>query len=134
VLPQVEKNGGDRESSSEEGQIFYEILDLGTQAERFFSLLDKTVSKIGSGGLFDSCILDPPKRKVMLRVYSKEFLRELSKYVRRDSLVSTYVPEGGLSPRFQECRAQLVDTFVASGFAYLGWHEDNRHIYVFVKT
>jgi predicted methyltransferase len=42
---------------------------------------------------FDSVIIDPPRRGVMLKIYSDEFLKLLAKYMKEGALVSVYSPK-----------------------------------------
>lgn len=61
--------------------------------------------------LFNSVIIDPPKKKVMLYIYSKYFLENLAEWTKKGGVVAAYMPPGGLSPKFSQCREELVQTF-----------------------
>ncbi|MBI4584432.1 MAG: RsmD family RNA methyltransferase [Planctomycetes bacterium] len=105
-----------------------EPLDLEKDAKRFFQALEEAAV------LFDAVILDPPRRQVMLKVYSRPFLRELSAFVKKGARVSAYVP-GGTSRRFKVVLGKAAEVFEETGeFRFARRSPRSEFICVFQKT
>ena len=132
---------------------------LDVQANRSAALLRRFEQWRQAGqlpSLFNSVVLDPPKKKVMLSVYSPPFVerlsgahrssisslqprahanfggRRLAEWVEKDGLVAAYMPPGGLSPLFTQCREELVQTFEGTHkFAFVDCWDEQSMIWRF---
>ncbi len=72
-------------------------IDIEKQTTKFFKALKgwnfrEVSNSIENGTLFDSVIIDPPKTGVMMKVYSKDFLHELSTHIQPGGIIAAYVP------------------------------------------
>ncbi len=105
-----------------------EFLDLEKDAGRFFQALGE------AGVLFDAVILDPPRRRVMLQVYSRPFLRKLSAFVKKGARISAYVP-AGTSRRFKAVLGKAAEIFEETGeFRFVRKSPKSEFICVFQKN
>lgn len=100
-----------------------------TKTNAFFAKLEPLAHQP-----FDACLIDPAKKNVMLHVYSPAFLTRLCKSLRRGAPIVAYVPDPGISPRFQEMHRNLRTTFQKSGFHFVGQFENDPFISTFLKT
>lgn len=99
-----------------------------TKTNAFFKTLEANAAPP-----FDCCLIDPAKKNVMLHVYSAPFLTRLAKSLRRGASVVAYVPDPGISPRFQEMHKNLRGTFEKSGYVFRGHPEADKFIYSFKR-
>lgn len=82
---------------------------------------------------FDSVIIDPPRRKVMLEIYSKSFLSELAPFIKKGALVSVYSPEGTMK-QFRQSMAKVDSIFEETGyFKYLPKASKSDDIKIFQR-
>jgi predicted methyltransferase len=91
----------------------------------FFAQLDKI------GVKFDALLIDPPKRNVMLQVYSAVYLQRLRRYLKPGATISAYVPETGVSLRFNDMRKQVVPAFESARCRWIGPYRDDPAIFTF---
>ncbi len=84
---------------------------------------------------YDSCIIDPAKKNVMLHVYDPQFLSALAKQLKPRASVVAYVPDGGVSPRFNRMRDELIAAFEGTKQFRLSRHfEGDKFIYCFERA
>ncbi|KAL6073148.1 hypothetical protein QOT17_005118 [Balamuthia mandrillaris] len=106
----------------------YFPVDLQRNHVRFWNTLRKQQR------LFDSVIIDPPKRSIMRHVYSSEFLQSLYPFVKSGAFLSIYAPTiASLSPRFRQTREELVGRFAECKFGFEGAWQNNKNILRFRK-
>ncbi len=121
-------------------RLLLEIMDVQhKRAQTLFEVLEAhhKCGRLPSPKVqFDSCIIDPPKKKVMLFVYSSFFLQRLAQRMREGALVAAYVPPAGISARFAQSREHIIDTFEATQcFQFVDhWDPEHRHIFRFIRT
>jgi hypothetical protein len=96
------------------------------------------------GFKFDSCIIDPPKTKlvsaihfsrdilIMHHVYSVRYLKALATVLKEGATVSTWLPPAGISPVFQQTVSNLIPIFESTGcFTFVGNYRELDSIYCF---
>ena len=84
---------------------------------------------------FDSIILDPPKRNVMLKIFSEFYMKFLSNYLKKDGIIVCYVPQKNQSKRFDLVLKNFPSVLCQSGsFQFLGCYKDNEDILRFKKN
>ena len=65
--------------------------------------------------MFDAVILDPPKRLVMQKVYSKPFLDRLAQFINPGAIISCYAPDLDHSD-VDSWSKEFLSTFLEGGY------------------
>ena len=61
--------------------------------------------------IFSNVVIDPPKSRLMYHIYSAPYLFKLSEVMQENAVIAAYVPEGGISEKYQQFRNDIVPVF-----------------------
>jgi 16S rRNA G966 N2-methylase RsmD len=91
-------------------QVLLRMCDVGKGSPSdVFDILE------GDGTMFDAVILDPPKRLVMQKVYSKPFLDRLAQFINPGAIISCYAPDLDHSD-VDSWSKEFLSTFLEGGY------------------
>lgn len=80
---------------------------------------------------FNSVIIDPPKKEIMLYIYNYSFLIQLAKFIHIHGLISCYVPKGTLKS-YQEVLYHIIELFESTNY-FQFYDKIDEFIYIFQR-